>query len=93
MQGHKRHPMTPVEVDVFAAATGADEMPLRQAEFMSALIAGTGQGRAGKRKLCALGKGPFRQQFKAGGNGQSRFYESDGEQGIKNSDGFRLCAV
>ena len=59
--------MTPVEVDVFAAATWADEMPLRQAEFMSALIAGTGQGRACKRKLCALGKGSFRQQFKAGG--------------------------
>ena len=67
MQGHKRHAVAPVEVDVLAPATGADEMPLRQAEFMPALCTATGQGRGGKRKLGALRQGSFRQQFKAGG--------------------------
>lgn len=65
--------MAPVEVDVFAAATWADEMPLRQAEFMPALMTVAGQGRGGQSELRALRQGSFRQQFKAGGEGL-RFY-------------------
>ena len=66
VQGHQGKSVAPVEVDVFAAATGADEMPLRQAEFMAALGTATGQGRCLQQQLRSLGRGAFRKEFKAG---------------------------